>query len=431
MKFSVSQLPNGLTVATDNIPDAEGASMRWNINAGAAHGAKAGDAHFLEHMIAYSFVAPAIVAFKRLKQMTPSFNLYTGDEFLGGEADIYPEQVPEIIRIFGKAASAPEWDHANLETQRRLIQNEKRDALTYPAGILRRKLRTKLYKGHLVSRDILGEVEDILSMSDADLHGFRQQHFLACDIALVFSGPMRHEENMRMAEENYGRIAPGNNTLIVPPQTLSSIADEIVPQERPNQCVMLASYGVPYNHPLNAPFDIVMEMMKDGLNEFLRDDGFAYDGMDTCYHVALQSFGYTSISYFTPQEQANSSLRAIAKFIGNPELWMSRDMYDHYRVHQKVRDAHSSLSVSNRAEKIISHHQGTGFIKSFEETQKYLRCHTYDDIRAAYEFYKAQTHIVLGCGPCETLPGQDEINDLIQGRSQTVVLVPDMSGGPG
>lgn len=429
MKFSHSVMDNGFNVVTDYVPEARAASVRWLIRAGSRHDDVPGTAHFFEHMFAYSLCAaggkPVI---ERFKEISPYTNFTTGPEAIEAYADVLPVYVPEVIKTLGAIVAKPVWNASIFEKQKALILNEYDEDVVTQYVPLRQLSLQKMFVGSAAARLVLGERHDIHNMTEENLLAYKHKHFLAGDMVLVVSGPLQHEDVVAMAQQCFSELPAGKNVSLARPQGTSGHY-QLVVKPKDEQLVVLCAPGHDANAAGYHASEQMMSVLGMGINDFLRDNGYSYQGIFRSFASGFSDFGLNLLAIFSEPTKASASTLAAAHFIASPELWLTEEKYALGRLRADTGQALGYLNLSDRVEAIVRIYTTQGKIRSYEDIIAGERSVEFQDLVNEFERFRQQPLCVLGDGPCTELPSPQEVNDIIRGVPSTPAVAPAAQRG--
>jgi zinc protease len=101
-------------------------------------------------------------------------------------------------------------DQKNLDLQRGVVQNEKRQGENQPYGKVDEALTTILYpKGHPYSWTVIGSMADLSAASLDDVKEWFRTYYGPTNATLVVAGDVKPEEVKAKVEKYFGHIPPG------------------------------------------------------------------------------------------------------------------------------------------------------------------------------------------------------------------------------
>ncbi|WP_420959810.1 M16 family metallopeptidase [Brucella sp. IR073] len=211
MGVEVSRLPNGLTIATEAMPNVESVALGIWVKAGSRNEAndQHGIAHLLEHM-----------AFKGTENRT-AWQIATDIENVGGEinaatsvettsyyARVLRNDVPLAIDILSDILTSSKFDADELEREKHVIMQEIGAAHDTPDDIVFDRFTETAFRHQPVGRAILGEPETVEAFTSADLRTYMEQQYSADRMVVTAAGAINHDDFVREVETRLGGFRP-------------------------------------------------------------------------------------------------------------------------------------------------------------------------------------------------------------------------------
>ncbi|MGC9953430.1 MAG: pitrilysin family protein [Rhizomicrobium sp.] len=212
MKAEITRLSNGLVVITDPMPQLESAAVGVWVNCGARNESAPlmGVSHMLEHM-----------AFKGTRRRSARdisveiesvggfLNAYTSREQTAFHARTLKADVPLALDILADILTEPTFDPVELDRERQVVLQEIGQARDTPDDIIFDYLQTVAYPDQPMGWPILGEERTVSAFGRDDLFAYMGTNYRAHGMTLVASGAVVHDDMVRLAEEKFARLVPG------------------------------------------------------------------------------------------------------------------------------------------------------------------------------------------------------------------------------
>ncbi|HEX3431994.1 MAG TPA: pitrilysin family protein [Rhizomicrobium sp.] len=225
MNVEITHLPNGLTVATDPMPQLESASLGIWVNCGARHEdeARMGISHMLEHM-----------AFKGTERRTArgiaeeieavggALNAYTSREQTAFHARVLKADVPLAVDLLADILTGPIFDTTELERERQVVLQEIGQAHDTPDDIIFDHLQSAVYPDQPMGWPILGNDKTVSAFTRDDLARYMGANYRAGGMTLIASGAVEHATMLELAERHCGNFRFGEGPKSLPAQFLGS-----------------------------------------------------------------------------------------------------------------------------------------------------------------------------------------------------------------
>ncbi|KAG7883344.1 hypothetical protein KL937_000517 [Ogataea polymorpha] len=203
-------LKNGLTVATEKIPNSLTATVGVWIDAGSradVSDSTSGTAHFLEHL-----------AFKGTNNRTQlnlelevencgsHLNAYTSRENTVYYAKSLKEDIPRAVDILSDILTRSKLEKTAIEKERPVIIRESEEVDKMYDEVVFDRLHEVVFKGQPLGRTILGPIENIKSITQYDLKNYIQTNYKGDRMVLVGTGAVEHEQLVELAEKSFGHV---------------------------------------------------------------------------------------------------------------------------------------------------------------------------------------------------------------------------------
>ena len=211
MSTRTHRLSNGFRIVTEFMPGLQSASVGIWVGAGGRHETveQNGIAHFLEHM-AFKGTArrSALQIAEEIEDVGGYINAYTSREVTAYYARVLKEDVPLAVDLIGDIVLNPVFDPREIEIERGVILQEIGQALDTPDDIIFDWLQEAAYPEQPMGRTILGPSERVSAFSREDLTRFVSQNYGPGQMILAAAGAVDHDAIVRLAEEQFGHLAP-------------------------------------------------------------------------------------------------------------------------------------------------------------------------------------------------------------------------------
>ncbi len=194
MGVEVSRLSNGLTVATETLPNIESVALGVWIKSGARNerDEEHGMAHLLEHM-----------AFKGTRRRS-AFEIASEIENVGGEinaatsvettsyfARVLAADMPLAVDILADILQESEFDPDELQREQHVILQEIGAAHDTPDDVVFDHFTETAFRHQTLGRSILGTPETVKSFTSTQLHDYIGRQYGAERMVVVAAGDVR------------------------------------------------------------------------------------------------------------------------------------------------------------------------------------------------------------------------------------------------
>jgi predicted Zn-dependent peptidase len=219
MNIEISSLSNGLTIVTDPMPQLESAALGVWVNSGARNETLPvmGVSHMLEHMAFKGTERrSARDIAEEIEAVGGFLNAYTSREQTAFHARVLKADVTLALDILADILTRPAFDQAELERERQVVLQEIGQSRDTPDDIIFDHLQTTIYAGQPMGWPILGDDATVAAFTQKDLRTYMGSNYLAGSMTLVASGAVTHSQMVRLAEEKFSALKPGETPAPLP-----------------------------------------------------------------------------------------------------------------------------------------------------------------------------------------------------------------------
>lgn len=195
-KSRLAKLPNGLRIATCEMPHAETAAMGiWASVGGRHEPAKLnGISHFIEHML---FKGTQRRSARRIMEdvegVGGDMNAFTAEERTCYYATAAAEYFPRVCDVLCDLYTNPRFAKRDIELERGVIAEEILMYEDEPASLVNDLLERKFWEGHPLGRPITGTLETIERMDADAFRSYRASHYNASSTVVTVAGKIEHD----------------------------------------------------------------------------------------------------------------------------------------------------------------------------------------------------------------------------------------------
>jgi predicted Zn-dependent peptidase len=210
--MKLSTLPNGLRIASREMPGIETAAVGLYAEAGSRHEPARlnGIAHLFEHMVFKGAGGrSAREISEAIEDVGGDLNACTDRDGTNFTATVLAEHVPLAVELISDMILRPSFDAEDLEREKDVVLQELGEARDTPNDIIFDDLWTAAFAEQPLGRPVLGEEGSIEAITVADLHDWRLTRYRAGSLALVAAGKVDHEALVALAAAWFGDLPSG------------------------------------------------------------------------------------------------------------------------------------------------------------------------------------------------------------------------------
>ena len=220
MKKTHSKLPNGVTVATVEMPGFNTVKIGVYVRVGSRHEPAElnGISHFLEHMAfkGTSTRSAHDISFQN-ESVGSYINASTGTDFTGYYTYCLPENVELSLDILSDVTTNSVFPEDELKRERGVILQEIAMYNDDPDSLCWNALSALAYPNQSVGRPIVGTPDIIQRLTRDDFVAYVKQHYTADRIVVAATGCVTHCEFEQLVEKFFGKLTPHAHSNLEPP----------------------------------------------------------------------------------------------------------------------------------------------------------------------------------------------------------------------
>jgi predicted Zn-dependent peptidase len=216
MTVEVTELPNGLRVATDHMPHVDTVSLGVWVGVGTRdEGADVnGIAHLLEHM---AFKGTERRSAREIAEVIEDvgghLNAYTSREQTAYYAKVLAEDAALAVDIVSDILQHSVFDEEELKRERAVVIQEIGQAVDTPDDIIFDHFQATAFPGQSLGRPVLGEVEIVERLSRGDLLDYMGGHYGAKSMVAVAAGNIEHARFVDQVGEVFANLKSAGNGI--------------------------------------------------------------------------------------------------------------------------------------------------------------------------------------------------------------------------
>lgn len=210
--YHLDTLPNGLRIATAEMPHMASVSVGLWAAVGARHESARlnGAAHFLEHLLFKGTRRrDARQISGEVEALGGGLEAFTSEDHTCYYAKAEAVHLPQVADVLADIYRCSRFPAREVERERGVIREEILMYADQPAQVAEELLAAAVWPGHPLGRPLAGTAESVGAMRRADLLAFWRQGYCARASVLAVAGRVRREEVMECLAPLFGGMAPG------------------------------------------------------------------------------------------------------------------------------------------------------------------------------------------------------------------------------
>ena len=209
LNFRESTLPNGIRLATAEMPHVESVAMGVWVGVGGRYEEKklSGISHFIEHLL---FKGTENRSAKDISQAIEGrggyFNAFTQEESTCYYARIASRHMWNVFDILCDMYLHPKFAEDDINKERGVIIEEILMYQDLPQHKVQEMLGQLVWEGHALGRPLIGTAENIRRVSRAEILGFKNGKYIADNTLVVLAGKVDHDECLERVTATLGHV---------------------------------------------------------------------------------------------------------------------------------------------------------------------------------------------------------------------------------
>ena len=385
--MQLTTLPNGLRVASRQMPGLETAAVGLYAEAGARHEPARlnGIAHLFEHMVFKGAGGRnAREISEAIEDVGGELNAATDRDGTNFTASVMAEHVPLGVSLIADLVQRPHFAAADLEREKEVVLQELGEARDTPSDIIFDDLWSAAFDDQPLGRSVLGDEDSIAAIAVEDLHDWRRAQYRAGSLALVAAGKVDHEALVALAEEHFADLPTGT---IAAPEPARFTGGTRVGRLSSEQAHLTLAFPGPSQRAedyfaARLFADAVGGGMSSRLFQQVREErGLAYS-----VYASLQPYADTGIFYAyaaTARRESASAAQLIEDVIAEAAETVTQRELDRVRTQSRAALLMSMESPWGQAHYVARQLAVWGRLVEPSEVVAALDAVTLDDLRAA------------------------------------------------
>jgi predicted Zn-dependent peptidase len=195
-KYTLSKLPNGLTVASVSLPHMSSVSVGLWVGVGGRYepAPLSGASHFIEHMLFKGTrKRTAAQISQSIEGLGGYLNAFTSEEMTCFYSKARHDKFDDLLEVLVDMFVYSKFDRTELDKERNVIKEELAMYLDQPQQHVHELLNETLWPGQPLGRSLTGTDETLDGMRRDDLVGYKAKNYVTETTVLAVAGNIDHE----------------------------------------------------------------------------------------------------------------------------------------------------------------------------------------------------------------------------------------------
>ena len=316
--YRLTTLPNGVRIATKEMPHMRSVSIGFWVGIGGRHESKeqCGISHFIEHLL---FKGTKRRNAKKITEDVEGLggyiNAFTTEDHTCYYARAATQHLPALCDVLTDMYLNSQFAPAEIEREREVIREEILSYRDHPEQHASELLTEAMWPKHPLGRPLTGDVETLASFRRPELMGFVRENYNGRTTIVTVAGPVEHEKVVALLSPSLSRIATGRKPRFTRARRLdgrSSVALVTQETEQTHLAMGFHAFGRRDDRrfALRLLSVILGENMSSRLFQSLRErHGYCYSVQTSI--VTLEDTGCIHISAGIEPSKLEKSVRMI------------------------------------------------------------------------------------------------------------------------
>ena len=210
--YHVTQLPNGLRLATVEMPHMASVSLGiWSaVGSRCERKTESGISHFIEHMLFKGTSRrTAIQISQEIEGIGGYINACTSEEHTCYHARAHAKHAFRLMDVLGDMYLNPVFDRREISRERNVIKEEIAMTFDQPSQHVLELSDNTLWPNQPLGQSIAGNEQSLNAIKGRHLTNFHSKHYVSGSTVIVAAGNIRHTELIHLAKKLAKRIPKG------------------------------------------------------------------------------------------------------------------------------------------------------------------------------------------------------------------------------
>ncbi|SCY88976.1 M16 family metallopeptidase [Microvirga guangxiensis] len=418
-RVDITRLSNGLTVATEHMPEVATATLGVWVGTGSRHeqAHEHGLSHLIEHM-AFKGTArrSARQIAEDIENVGGDINAATSVEYTSYTARVLGENVDVALDVLGDILINSAFDEAELAREKSVILQEYAAVEDTPDDLIYDAFMETAFAGQPVGRPILGTPETIKSFNEGTIRAFLAREYIPSKMVLAAAGNVDHAQIVEAAERLFGAMPAAD--IRTPENGHYTGGERRIARKLEQANIVLGLPGLSFKDPGYYATHLFAHILGGGLtsrlwHEVRETRGLAYS-IDS-FHWPFSDCGLFGIGAGT----AGSDVKELTKVTLDCMRQATTDISEIEMIRSKAQMKVALLTAletpGGRIERMARQLLSWGRIVESDEIVKKVDALDQDHVREAGRLLLQGNPTVAAIGPIKGLPSLEVITAGLRG----------------
>jgi predicted Zn-dependent peptidase len=283
--YKTTQLPNGLTIATAEMPHMTSVSVGLWVGVGGRYEPAEvnGVCHFIEHLL---FKGTKRRSARQISQDVEGIggylNAFTGEEVTCYHSRAQHDRFDDLLDVLADMFLHSKFDPVEIDKERSVIKEELAMYLDQPQHRVQEILNETLWPGHPLGRPLTGTEKTLDYLTRPRLVEYQRRNYVAGRTIIAAAGRLRHSHVVKAVARLARHFPPGQSPVFTPANSMQErpVVNLFTKQTEQTQIALgirTCSRHDDRRYPLRLLNTMLGENMSSRLFQVIREDrGLAY-----------------------------------------------------------------------------------------------------------------------------------------------------------
>ncbi|MGO4387252.1 M16 family metallopeptidase [Microvirga sp. 2YAF29] len=412
-RVDITRLSNGLTVATERMPEIATATLGVWVGTGSRHeqAHEHGLSHLIEHM-AFKGTArrSARQIAEDIENVGGDINAATSVEYTSYTARVLGENVDVALDVLGDILINSAFDEAELAREKGVILQEHAAVEDTPDDLIYDAFMETAFTGQPVGRPILGTPDTIKSFDADTIRAFLAREYIPAKMVLAAAGDVDHAQIVDAAERLFGSMPAAD--IQQPHSGTYTGGERRISRKLEQANIVLGLPGLSFKDPGYYGAHLFAHILGGGLtsrlwHEVRETRGLAYS-IDS-FHWPFSDCGLFGIGAGTAGADVKNLMEVTLACMRQATQDISEIEMIRAKAQMKVALLTALETPGGRIERVARQLLSWGRIVGSDEIVKKVDVLDQDHVRAAGSRLLEGQPTLAAIGPIKGLPSLDKI----------------------
>ncbi|MFA5251793.1 MAG: pitrilysin family protein [Phycisphaerae bacterium] len=268
--YRCTKLANGLEVITleDFSCPIVAVQIWYHVGSKDEQQGRHGFAHMFEHMMfrGTDKLGPTD-HFAYIRRVGGMSNGHTGFDRTVYEETLPAKQLELALWLEAERMTFLKIDQESFDTERKVVEEERRMDLNQPYGTIYEKLLAEVFKVHPYSWPPIGNIPDLRAASVQELRDFWTRYYVPNNATLIIVGAVKHEDAQRLAKRYFGwipRYDEPPRVTVKEPEPMEKRTVTLKEENAPAPAAGVVYRTVPVSDKNSVAVDLLAEILGGG-----------------------------------------------------------------------------------------------------------------------------------------------------------------------